>query len=120
MDAPAFHFAFQLMIFAALLESGTGLIHAVNERMASAAAARGRSISHAARLAIALFALVISIFVATRFGLVTLIAKGYGASAYVFLALYVLPLLTIGLWRLRRNKRDSSAGLVPTASQPPH
>ena len=34
LDAPAFHFVFQLMILAALLESGTGMVHAINERVA--------------------------------------------------------------------------------------
>ena len=39
--------------------------------------------------------------IAQRFGLVALIAKGYRALAALFLAVYVLPLLTIGLIRLR-------------------
>src|SRR4029077_19391628 len=36
LHLPAFHLAFELMIFAALLESGTGSVHAVNERIAAA------------------------------------------------------------------------------------
>ena len=36
MHRPIFAVVFQLMIFAALLESGTGSVHAVNERIASA------------------------------------------------------------------------------------
>jgi hypothetical protein len=35
--------------------------------------------------------------------LVALIANGYRALAYILLAVYVLPLLTIGIWRLRRR-----------------
>jgi hypothetical protein len=49
--------------------------------------------------------LVGSIFIADRFGLVTLIASGYRALAYLFLVVYVLPLLTIGVWRLLRVRR---------------
>ena len=41
--------------------------------------------------------------VATRVGLVDLIATGYGAFAYVMLAIFIIPLLTIGLWRLLRR-----------------
>jgi len=44
-----------------------------------------------------------SIFIADRFGLVALIANGYRALAWVLLAVYVLPLLTFGAWRLWRN-----------------
>ncbi len=36
MHRPTFAVVFQLMIFAALLESGTGSVHAVNERIAFA------------------------------------------------------------------------------------
>ena len=55
-----------------------------------------------ARFAIASVLLVGSIFIAARFGLVDLIARGYRALAWLFLAVYVLPLLTVGAWRLRQ------------------
>lgn len=105
LDAPVFHFVFQLMILAALLESGTSLVHAVNERLDGILRTRGRALSTAARLWISGGMLVISIFIATRFGLVTLIARGYRALAYVFLAVYLAPLLTYGLWSFLRNRR---------------
>ena len=55
LDLPAFHILFQLMIFSALLESGAGSVHAFNERIAGAYAARsGRDLSDRARLAIAI------------------------------------------------------------------
>ena len=40
---------------------------------------------------------------ADRVGLVALIANGYRALAWLFLAIYVLPLLSLGAWRLRRR-----------------
>jgi uncharacterized membrane protein YkvI len=101
---PAFHLLFQAMIFAALLESGTGSVHAINERVDRAWAARnGKALSHRARLTIAAVLLVGCMFLASRFGLVALIANGYRLLAYIVLAIYVLPLLTIGLRRLRRT-----------------
>jgi uncharacterized membrane protein YkvI len=105
LNVPVFHFVFQLMILAALLESGTSLVHAVNERVAGILRARGRTLSVATRLWISGGMLVISIFIATRFGLVNLIARGYRALAYVFLAVYVAPLLTFGLWSVFRHRR---------------
>ena len=36
LELPWFRFLFQLMIFAALLESGTGAVHAINERIDNA------------------------------------------------------------------------------------
>ena len=44
-------------------------------------------------------------FLAGRFGLVALIANGYRALAYVMLAIFVLPLMTIGVWQVLRRER---------------
>ncbi|MBS0379659.1 MAG: hypothetical protein JSS29_14320 [Proteobacteria bacterium] len=110
IGVPAFHFVFQLMIFAALLESGTGAVHAVNQRVAGVLAARGRAFGRGARLACAAALLVVSIFVATRFGLIALIARGYRLLAYLIIAVYVVPVLSYGLWRVLRT----GPGRLPT------
>ena len=98
LGIPAFHIVFQLMIVAALLESGTGAVHAVNQRIAGIVAARGHALPAWARLLGSMSVLVLSIFVANRFGLVALIASGYRMLAYLFIAVYVFPLLAYGLW----------------------
>jgi uncharacterized membrane protein YkvI len=104
MGVPAFHLIFQLMIFAALLESGTGAVHAVNQRIAGVLGSRGIALPTAARLTLAAGLLIVAIFVATRFGLVALIASGYRTLAYMFIAVYAVPVLTYGAWRLRRGR----------------
>lgn len=101
---PLFHLLFQLMIFAALLESGTGSVHAINERVATVWRRRkGEELSHRARAGVAAALLIGCIFVADRVGLVALIGSGYRFLAYTLLAVYVVPLLTIGLIRLLRT-----------------
>lgn len=105
LDQPLFHLLFQLMIFCALLESGTGAVHAINERVAKAwHAARGEMLTSRARLLIALALLVCCMLLADRFGLVALIAKGYRALAAIFLVIYVVPLMTLGVARLWRRR----------------
>ena len=104
---PAFHLLFQAMIFAALLESGTGSVHAINERIDQAwQARRGKSLPHRARLLIALGLLIGCMFLASRFGLVALIANGYRALAYILLATFILPLITVGVWQLWRGSPE--------------
>jgi uncharacterized membrane protein YkvI len=98
LHTPILHVLFQLMILAALLESGTGAVHAVNQRMAGILALRGRPLSTMGRFALSAGVLILSVFVATRFGLVALIARGYRALAYLFVAVYVVPLLAFGIW----------------------
>lgn len=106
MHVPAFHLLFQLMIFAALLESGTGSVHAINERIAAVWwRHRGSELGIAPRAGIAAVLLIGCMFAADRFGLVALIANGYRILAYVLIAIYVLPLLTVGLFQLVRPRR---------------
>jgi uncharacterized membrane protein YkvI len=45
-------------------------------------------------------------FLAGQFGLVALIANGYRALAYILLATYILPLVTVGVWMLWRGRRE--------------
>ena len=105
LGMPLLHAAFQLMIFLALLQSGVSSVHAINERIAGYVAERhGRAFPPFARLACTSFLLVAAIFAAQQFGLVDLIAKGYRLLALLILLTFVLPLLTIGVWRLARNR----------------
>jgi uncharacterized membrane protein YkvI len=102
---PTFHILFQAMIFAALLESGTSSVHAINERIDGAWERRhGHALTHPQRLAIAAAVLVLCMFIASRFGLVALIATGYRALAYVLLATFILPLVTVGVWKLWHSR----------------
>ena len=103
---PAFHLLFQGMIFAALLESGTGAVHAILERVARTGG--GRTLGPAARAAAALALLVPCMLLAERVGLVMLIASGYRALAWVLILLYVLPLLLVTALR-----RDHQPALRP-------
>jgi uncharacterized membrane protein YkvI len=103
MTVPGFHVLFQVMIFAALLESGAGSVHAINERISGAIESRGRPpLSAAARAIIGAVILTGCMFVAGEIGLVDLIASGYRFLAWLFLAVFVVPLITIGTWRLLR------------------
>jgi len=107
---PAFHILFQAMIFSALLESGASSVHAINERIDRAWEARtGHELTHKQRLSIAIAVLVVCMFLASRFGLVALIATGYRALSYILLATFILPLVTVGVWKLWR---------MPRAAQP--
>ena len=103
LQMPVFYVLFQLMVFSALLQSGTGAVHAINERAALVMRERGRSFGRGARLLLASMILVVCVFVAARCGLVDLIARGYRFIAYLFTAVYVVPLVTYGAWYLIRR-----------------
>ncbi|PEQ14069.1 hypothetical protein B2G71_00090 [Novosphingobium sp. PC22D] len=102
LNAPVFHWAFQGMIFIALLESGVGAVHSINERVAGLFEARGRRFGAGPRALLGGALLVGCMFVADRVGLVALIAGGYRLLALLFLIIFVLPVLTLGAARLLR------------------
>jgi len=104
MQLPLFYLLFQLMIFSALLESGASAVHAINERIDKAwQRRRGEKMSKRARFAVALLLLAGCMLLAGRFGLVALIAGGYRALAWIMLAVFILPLATIGAARILRT-----------------
>jgi uncharacterized membrane protein YkvI len=111
---PLFHLGFQLMIFAALLESGTGAVHAVNERIA-----RGRApLSPAARALLALALLAPCMLLAERVGLVGLIAGGYRLLAVLLIVLFVVPVLVATLLgRFQAARAQPIFGDAPSADE---
>lgn len=100
MQMPLLLIIFNVVIFGTFIETGTALLHAVNERVANAYHSNGRELPRYVRPAIALFLMVLSIFLGEKVGLIDLIAKGYGLLTYAFLVIFVLPLLTIGVYKV--------------------
>jgi uncharacterized membrane protein YkvI len=99
LGSRAFQIAFQVALFGTLIETGTGMIHAVNERIAGAFREQGHELPATVRPAVALGLLLAGTAIA-QFGLIDLIARGYGTLTWVFLVVVILPLLTLGVWKL--------------------
>ena len=95
---------FQIVLFGTFVETGVGIIHAVNERVSDAFIDKGREYPQILRLALALGLLGLSMLLANAFGIIALIAQGYGYLSYFFVAIVVLPLLTLGLRRIAQHK----------------
>lgn len=106
-----FFAVFQIVLFGTFIETGLGIIHAVNERLAAAFADRGRAYPGWARFALAAALLCIATFLARSIGIIDLIAKGYGVLSYGFIAIVVAPLLTFGIYKIITEKSS-----IPEAS----
>ena len=105
LGLPLLHGAFQFMVFAAILQSSVSGVHAINERIAGHLAERfGRRFMPAQRFAWTAVLLATAVFAAQHFGLVELVAKGFRALAVLLIAIFVLPLLTVGVWQLARQR----------------
>lgn len=109
-----FQLVFQIVLFGTLVETGTGLIHAVNERIARVYTEKGTSMPTLLRPATALILLVTGALLA-QFGLVGLIARGYGTLTWIFLVIFVIPVLTWGVWKIRKQGKGTAAAGVESA-----
>ncbi|MBJ89404.1 MAG: hypothetical protein CMO98_06030 [Woeseia sp.] len=95
-----FVYLFPVVLFGTFVETGAAMIHGVNERIDSRFAEKGVAMPNGLRLLVALIILVIAIFLADSIGLTNLVAKGYGTITWGFLIVFVVPVLTFGIWRI--------------------
>jgi uncharacterized membrane protein YkvI len=98
LGSRTFRIIFQIALLGTLIDTGTAMIHAVNERINSVFVERGRTMPRLLRPSLAVVLLLVA-FLLARFGLINLIAKGYGTVAWGFLLLFVVPVLTVGVYK---------------------
>ncbi len=100
---PALLVVFVIMLFGTLIQTGTGFIHGVNERIQQTLAARGRTFPDWQRPVIAIALLLVSLGLA-KFGIIALVARGYGLMSWGIFGIYFVPLVTVGLYKIIRQK----------------
>ena len=108
LGSRAFQLTFQIVLFGTLIETGTCMIHGVNERIAGVYAERNRTMPTRLRPAIAIGLLTIGALLA-QFGLIDLIARGYGTMTFFFLLIYALPIVTLGVWKITGGRDAARA-----------
>ena len=99
---PALLVVFVVMLFGTLIQTGTGFIHGVNERIQHTLAARGKEFPDWQRPVIAIALLLVSLGLA-KFGIIALVARGYGLISWGIFVIYFLPLVTVGVYKIIRQ-----------------
>jgi uncharacterized membrane protein YkvI len=102
LDLPVFRLIFLAIMAITLLGTCGTLIHAVNERVAQTVSFTGRRLSGWGRAAIAAATIILSVSVAVKVGLVALVDRGYTLIAWLFIAVFMIPVMTYGIWKLSR------------------
>ena len=98
-----FQIVFQVVLFGTLVETGIGLVHGFNERLATTYVERGREMPNHLRPLIAI-AMVAVGAVSAQIGLIDLIARGYATVTWGFVMVFVIPVLTVGVWKICRHR----------------
>ncbi|MFB3116443.1 MAG: hypothetical protein ACE1ZH_03115 [Gammaproteobacteria bacterium] len=94
-----FQVLFQVVLLGTLIESGAGVIHAFNERLASLYRTRNQTMPRKLRAITAITLMVIASLLA-KIGLVKLIMIAAQTYAWFFLLMFLVPLLTVGIYRI--------------------
>ena len=100
-----FVYLFPIVLFGTFVETGVALIHGVNELIDHSFAERGVNMPNWLRTAVAIGILVSALAIADSIGLTSLVARGYGTITWGFLLVFILPLLTWGVWLILRQER---------------
>lgn len=108
---------FGIVVGWTLIETATGMIHALNERIShSLIHANRRPLSDAKRGAIALVTLALSMVLA-QVGIIDLIATGYTIMGYGMIAVFAVPLIARGFWFIVTGKCADSPALADVATK---
>jgi uncharacterized membrane protein YkvI len=102
LNISVFALLFKIVIFGTYIETGVAMVHSVNERIAGLRREHAEVMPQLQRVIVAAVLLVSSIYLATTIGLIDLIGKGYGTLTYLIIAVYILPLITVGLLQMYR------------------
>lgn len=95
---------YSAMLFGTFIETGAGMLQGINDRIdAYLIEKRGTGTTRGVHATLAVCAVAVSALL-SLVGITTLIAKGYGTMAWGFFAVYVIPLVTVGLARVVRAK----------------
>lgn len=82
-----------------IVQTGVGVLHGINRRIDRwLTESRRQPLGAAGHGAVAAICIALSVALAS-FGVIALIAKGYGSMAWVSLLIYIIPILTIGIYR---------------------
>lgn len=105
----------KLVILGALIKTGVGMLHGLNERIERAMHDKGATMPSWVRPAVALGCMLFAGYAAAAVGIVSLIANGYRYASYVFWLVFLIPVLTYGVYLISRG-RSQPAATAPEAA----
>ncbi len=103
LDMGWLKFLYLVVLFGTFIETGAGNIQGFVERLDGWWIERTGNALDRGTHAIIAGVLVSLAGLLAQVGIVSLIADGYGTLAWGFMVVYIIPLLTIGVWRLVKS-----------------
>ena len=108
---------FSIVMGWTLIETATGIIHAMIARINQGLIEKDKpQLSRGKRGMLTVGILVTSVLFA-KYGIIALIAQAYNALAYAFIALFLLPLLTVGVYKIMNYGKTEKTPDIPNATK---
>ena len=108
---------FSIVMGWTLIETATGIIHAMIARINQGLIEKDKpQLSRGRRGLLTVGILVTSVLFA-KYGIIALIAQAYNALAYAFIALFLLPLLTVGVYKIMNYGKTEKTPEAPNAEK---
>ncbi len=108
LGSKSFEILFYIVIYGTFIETGSGLLHSLNERVFHTAEERGYELAPAVRPILAIAILLLAMLAGGKLGLAALIARGYGLLTWMVVLVFVIPILTLGVVKLRAAYRQET------------
>lgn len=103
LNMPWLYYAFEIVLFGTLIETGMGFIKAVVDRVEVAYDKKG-AVPKWVRPGITIGLMAIGLAI-SAFGITAIILKGYGALPLAYLITLILPLFTVGIYKIHRHEK---------------
>lgn len=94
-----------------LIETSTGIIHAAVERVNTGLKEMNRPPMSNKQTVILTVVVLIGSMVLSKVGIIDLIATVYGLLGKIFLVIYVLPLVTVGVYKISKLRKEELANM---------
>ncbi|MDD7408279.1 MAG: hypothetical protein SOV71_06855 [Anaerovoracaceae bacterium] len=102
LNMPWLYVLFEIVLFGTLIETGMGFIKAITDRVEVSYQKKSGEAPKWVRPTITIGFVVIGLLI-SKFGITAIILKGYGAMPYAYLITLIIPLFTIGIYKLVKH-----------------
>lgn len=109
--------AFGVVMGWTLIETSTGVIHALLGRINVGLAEINKKELDSKKQAVITVVILVSACLMSKFGIIALIEKGYTAISYAFMVLYLVPILTIGVYKILKKEPILKVEGVPAVEE---
>ena len=106
LNMPWLYWIFEIVLMGTLIETATGFIKALDDRVHNSIAKAGKTAPKWLHGVLAVVLAIAGIGVA-QFGLVAIIAQGYNAMNWVFMLIFALPMVTLGIYTIAKADKKA-------------